>query len=78
MMTIREILKLDSGLYTADVDGKPAVIGRDKGKGFTIRIESTPGWDMITIMMRMVTSKAPPSSPKTKQQRPGASAAQHN
>ena len=47
MMTIREILKLDSGLYTVDVDGKPAVIGRDKGKGFTIRTESKPGWDMI-------------------------------
>ena len=47
MMTIREILKLDSGLYTADVDDKPAVIGRDKGKGFTIRTESKPGWDMI-------------------------------
>lgn len=36
-----------SGLYTADVDGKPAIIGRDKGKGFTIRMESKPGWDMI-------------------------------
>lgn len=47
MMTIKEILKLDSGLYTADVDGKPAIIGRDKGKGFTIRTESKPGWDMI-------------------------------
>ncbi len=47
MMTIQEILKLDRGLYTADVDGKPAVIGRDKGKGFTIRTESKPGWDMI-------------------------------
>ena len=47
MMTIKEILKLDSGLYTADVYGKPAVIGRDKGKGFTIRLENKPGWDMI-------------------------------
>lgn len=33
--------------YTADVDGKPAIIGRDKGRGFTIRLESKPGWDMI-------------------------------
>ena len=47
MMTIKEILKLDSGLYTADVDGKAAVIGRDVGKGFTIRYESKPGWDVI-------------------------------
>lgn len=47
MMTIHEILKLDSGLYTAEVDGKPAVIRRDKGKGFTIRTASKPGWDMI-------------------------------
>lgn len=47
MMTIREILKMESGLYTADVDGKPAVIGRDVGKGFTIRMVSTPGWYLI-------------------------------
>ena len=47
MMTIKEILKLDSVLYTADGDGKPANIGRDKGKGFTIRMESKPGWYMI-------------------------------
>ena len=44
MMTIKEILKLDSGLYTAEVDGKPALIGRDAGKGFTIRRESRNGW----------------------------------
>ena len=47
MMTIREILKKESGLYTADVDGKPAIIGRDVGNGFTIRMESKPGWNMI-------------------------------
>ena len=45
MMTIKEILKLDSGLYTADVDGKPAVIGRDKGKGFTIGEQARLGHD---------------------------------
>lgn len=47
MMTINDILKLDSGLYTADVDGKPAIIGRDVGKGFTIRMTSKEGWDLI-------------------------------
>ena len=45
--TTTELVIGFSGLYTADVDGKPAVIGRDKGKGFTIRLESKPGWDMI-------------------------------
>ena len=48
MMTIKEILKQPSGLYTANVDGKPAIIGRDVGKGFSIRSQSKPGWDMIT------------------------------
>lgn len=47
MMTIKEILKQESGLYTAEVDGKPAIIGRDAGKGFTIRTESKPGWYRI-------------------------------
>ena len=47
MMTIREILKKESGLYTAEVDGKSAIIGRDVGNGLTIRMESKPGWDMI-------------------------------
>lgn len=46
-MYIKEILKLESGLYTADVDGKSAIIGRDVGKGFTIRTESKPGWYKI-------------------------------
>ena len=46
-MTIKEILKLESGLHTADVDGKPAVIGRNVGEGFTIRKESKPGWDEV-------------------------------
>lgn len=44
MMKVYEILNLESGLYTADVDGKPAIIGRDKGKGFTIRTECSPNW----------------------------------
>ena len=46
-MYIKEILKLESGLYTADVDGKSAIIGRDVGKGSTIRTESKPGWYKI-------------------------------
>lgn len=47
MMSIKEILTLDSGIYTAEVDGIPAIIGYDKGKGFTIRTESKPGWDKV-------------------------------
>jgi len=43
-MKVNEILNLESGLYTADVDGKSAIIGRDKGKGFTIRTECSLKW----------------------------------
>ena len=46
-MTIKDILGLESGIYTAEVDGKPAIIGRNVGSGFTIRKESKPGWDEV-------------------------------
>lgn len=46
-MTIQEILKKDSGLYGATVDGREAVIGRDVGKGFTISLQEKPGWYRI-------------------------------
>ena len=46
-MTIKDILELESGLYMAEVDGKPVIIGRNVGNGFTIRKESKPGWDEV-------------------------------
>lgn len=44
---IADCAKLESGLYSAVVDGKDAVIGVDAGNGFTIRTESKPGWWQI-------------------------------
>lgn len=47
MLNFKNVLKLESGLYTADVNGKPAVITRDVGHGFTVRTESKPGWYQV-------------------------------
>ena len=44
-MNVREIINLDSGIYTAEMDGESVTICREKGYGFSIR--HTPkknGW----------------------------------
>ena len=42
-MTIREILKRDSGRHTVRVAGRKAIIDRERGRGFTIQVEEGPG-----------------------------------
>lgn len=36
-MEIREILKLNSGIYVAEMDGESVTIFREKGYGFSIK-----------------------------------------
>ena len=49
-ISMKEVLKRDSGLYSAvDEDGKTVVIMRQKGVGFSIHRESKPGWSEILI-----------------------------
>ena len=42
-MTIREILKRDSGRHTVRVAGRKAIIDRERGRGFTIQVEEGSG-----------------------------------
>ena len=45
MISIKEILKKESGIYSGiDEEGNRAIILREKGRGFTIMTETHHGW----------------------------------
>lgn len=43
-MDIKEMLAMRSGMYSAKVDGKDAVIMRDVGHGFSITVPTHHDW----------------------------------
>ena len=53
-MNIREIIKLESGIYTAEMGGERVTISREKGYGFSVRhAPKKNGWCEVSYYDEM-------------------------